>query len=137
MYLTQGFHMSLAFIWINGILSFNYLVLTGHECKYPGCKNVIVIDGNMKNRRDVCAATEAGYIQYNGLPGKINTGCQLTPLQAQKFCYYHAERAFKSVSPLQPNQQSTECNLSSEEGVVKLIVSKKQIRSGTYYQVRI
>ena len=34
-----------------------------HTCKYPGCKNVLVLDGNnMKNRRDVCMAKDSGYI---------------------------------------------------------------------------
>ena len=33
----------------------------GHSCKYPGCKKVLVLDGNMKNRRDVCMARNAGY----------------------------------------------------------------------------
>lgn len=30
---------------------------------------MLVIDGNMKNRRDVCAASEAGFTEYEGLPG--------------------------------------------------------------------
>ena len=40
-----------------------------HKCGFPGCKNVIVLDGNMKNRRDICYAKDAGSIQYPGLPG--------------------------------------------------------------------
>ena len=40
---------------------------------------VIVIDGNMKNRRDVCLAKHAGKIQYTGLPGYVMTGCMQTP----------------------------------------------------------
>ena len=39
-----------------------------HECGFPGCRNVLVIDGNMKNRRDICAASEAGFTEYEGLP---------------------------------------------------------------------
>lgn len=90
----------------------------------------------MKNRRDVCAATEAGYLEYEGLPGKIKSGCQLTPLQSHKYCYFHAARVFKpeSQSQLLPN---TECSRRGdfEEGIIKFIISKKQMRSGTYYQV--
>ena len=36
----------------------------GHQCK---CKKVLVLDGNMKNRRDVCMARDAGYTTYEGL----------------------------------------------------------------------
>ena len=43
-----------------------------HTCKYPGCKNVLVLDDNMKNRHDVCMAKDAGCIQYPNLPGHIN-----------------------------------------------------------------
>ena len=50
-----------------------------HTCKCPGCKEVLVIDGNMKNRRDVCMAKDAGYIQYLGLPGHIKSGYTLSP----------------------------------------------------------
>ena len=28
-----------------------------------------MVDGNMKNRRDVCRAKDAGYIEFLGLPG--------------------------------------------------------------------
>ena len=66
-----------------------------HQCGYPGCKNVLVIDGNMKNRRDVCAATKAGYIEYKGLPGVITTGCQQTPGYQSQYCYSHAPRISK------------------------------------------
>lgn len=41
----------------------------GHQCKFPGCGTVLVVDGNMKNRRDVCKAKDAGYIEFLGLPG--------------------------------------------------------------------
>ena len=33
-----------------------YNITTAHTCKFPGCSNVLVLDGNMKNRRDVCLA---------------------------------------------------------------------------------
>ena len=59
-------------------------------------KNTLVIDGNMKNRRDVCAATEAGCIEYEGLPGVIVTGCQQTPGYQSRYCYSHAPRISKT-----------------------------------------
>ena len=48
--------------------------------------------GNLKNRRDVCSATEAGFIEYSSLSGAIKTGCQLSPCATSKFIYYHAPR---------------------------------------------
>lgn len=98
----------------------------GHKCSYPGCKNVLVIDGNMKNRRDVCAATEAGFIEYDGLPGIIKTGCQLSPGYQSRYCHNHAPRV---------SRQAVEGKVQQEESVVKLITAKKQTRGGTYYQV--
>ena len=32
---------------------------------------LFIIDGIMKKRRDVCAASEAGFTKYEGLPGVI------------------------------------------------------------------
>ena len=56
---------------------------------------MLVIDGNMKNRCDVCAASEAGFTEYEGLPGLIKTGCQLSPGYQSKYCYEHAPRITK------------------------------------------
>ncbi len=104
---------------------------SGHKCTFPGCQSVIVIDGNMKNRRDICAATEAGFTEYEGLPGAIKTGCQLSPGYQSKYCYAHTPR----ISPRTPvADQDFD---STEEGVVRLITAKKQTRSETYYQVSI
>ena len=59
---------------------------------------MLVIDGNMKNRRDICAASEAGFTEYEGLPGLIKTGCQLSPGYQSKYCYEHAPRISKRTS---------------------------------------
>ena len=88
----------------------------------------MVIDGNMKNRINVCAATEAGYLEYDGLEGNIKTGCPMTPLQTSRYCYHHATRVSK------PDVED-KCTQSGEEGIVKVIMSKKATRSGVYYQV--
>lgn len=88
---------------------------------------MLVIDGNMKNRRDVCAASEAGFVEYEGLPGKIKTGCQLSPTFCSKYCYEHAPRASLMTKD--------DLSDSGEEGVVRLITAKKETRSGVYYQV--
>ena len=83
----------------------------------------------MKNRRDICAATEAGFAEYTGLPGAIKTGCQRSPGHQSKFCYEHSPRV-ASMTCAEDEQ-----NLSSKENVVAFITCKKQTRSGTYYQV--
>lgn len=46
----------------NEAFQFLYSMFLEHSCNYPGCKTVLVVDGNLKNRRDVCAAREAGFI---------------------------------------------------------------------------
>ena len=81
----------------------------------------------MKNRRNVCAASEAGYIQYEGLPTMIKNGCQLSPGYASKYCFHHAPRIAIN--------KETSTSWSDHEGVVKLITAKKETRSGLYYQV--
>ena len=84
----------------------------------------MVIDGNLKNRRDVCGASEAGFMEYEGLPGFVNSGCQLSPLGKSKYCYRHAPRiCLRDIEG------------SPSDGVVKLITAKKETRNGIYYQV--
>ena len=63
-----------------------------HQCDFPGCENVLVLDGNTKNRRDVCNAKDAGYISYPGLPGHIKTGCTASPAFKSRFCSEHSSR---------------------------------------------
>ena len=83
-----------------------------------------MVDGNMKNRRDVCAATDAGYIEYKEL-GVIKSGCQLSPIRGSNFCYFHAPRiSTRTISEESP-----------VEDVVQFIVAKSERRSGCYYKV--
>jgi len=82
----------------------------------------------MKNRRDVCAASEAGFTEFEGLPGAIKTGCPLSPGYQSKYCYEHAPRISQRTAG---EDQTHDCG----EGIVRLITAKKQTRSETYYQV--
>lgn len=50
---------------------------------------MIVLDGNMKNRRHICNARDAGYIEYPGLPGRVKTGCMSTPQYESRYCSQH------------------------------------------------
>ena len=70
----------------------------GHWCLKNGCGTVLIIDGNMKNHRAVCAASEAGHIQYAGLDGSVKTGCTNTPNQKNRFCSTHIPRTLLSSS---------------------------------------
>lgn len=102
-------------------------MIAAHKCKFNGCNQVLVLDGNCKNRRDVCSATEAGFIEYPNLPGKIKSGCQATPIRTSKYCIRHAPRVSIISSPEQSN--------SSQSGIVRMIVDKKITRKTVYYQV--
>ena len=55
-----------------------------------------MLDGNMKNRRDVCMAKDAGSIEYPGLPGHIKSGCTASP----KFNSLHAKCTFRCIRDL-------------------------------------
>ena len=71
------------------------LLKLDHTCDFPGCKNVIVLDGNMKNHRDICLAKDAGYISYPGLPGHIKTGCTASLAYKSRYCQQHEARSCK------------------------------------------
>ena len=43
----------------------------------------------MKNRRDICFAKPAGYIEFDGLSGSITTGCQASPAYKSRYCDQH------------------------------------------------
>ena len=91
-------------------------------------------DGNMKNRRDICAASEAGYVQYKSLPGTIKTGCQLSPMRTSKYCFNHAPRVSK-VCAQDCTSTSESTGSASEEGIVKVLLVKKVTRNSTLCQV--
>ena len=96
-----------------------------HRCDKPGCGSTFVLDGNQKNRRNVCAATQAGLIEYEGLPGSIISGCQLSPCYRSNYCFHHAPRVMKS--------SNHECD--EKEIMVRYIVGKRTTRKGVSYQV--
>ena len=108
--------------------NYSHSINIAHHCSYPGCRTVLVIDGNMKNRRNVCAASKAGFIQYDGLPGSITTGCQLSPLSRSRYCYYHAARSLSTKPP---------ANADSDKDKPRqlLVTGKRETRGGVYYQV--
>ena len=46
----------------------------GHACSQPGCQSVLVLDGNMKNARQVCACRDVGELKFAGMNGSIVVG---------------------------------------------------------------
>ena len=66
-----------------------------HICEYPGCQHILVLDGNLKNRRDACLAKDAGFKSYPGLPGHVKSGCMSTPSFKSRYCKQHCERVCK------------------------------------------
>lgn len=49
----------------------NYL---DHSCQTPGCQNVLVLDGNMKNARQVCMLKDAGELHFSTIQGTVQIG---------------------------------------------------------------
>ena len=103
----------------------------------------------MKNRRDVCFAKDAGYIEFDGLPGSIKTGCTATPAYKSRFCDQHVNQACvlevseevdeeinEPTGPLLRYKHSKESKQTAGSPVAEMILSKKTTRKQTYYQVR-
>ena len=108
----------------------------GHTCKYPGCKKVFVLDGNMKNRRDVCMARDAGYTEYEGLPGSIKTGCMNTPNPKSRYCNIHRVCICGSKKTIDKDEDTPSLS-SSHGGVVERILERRTTRNANYYKVHI
>lgn len=105
------------------------MCITGHRCGVRGCGETIVIDGNMKNHRDVCLATEAGFVEYHGLPGRVTTGCANTPDLKSKYCHLHKP----TCTVPQDGGKNSDAQLLGKQ--VGKILSKKSTRAQTFYQV--
>ena len=113
--------------------------IQGHHCSVSGCGSTLILDGNMKNHRDVCAAKEARYAEFNGLPVKVQTGCPNTPQLKSRYCPDHTPTSFKS-SPTSDNADSLSTAIStsqSEDVQLAYIVGKRETRQNTLYQVQL
>ena len=78
----------------------------------------------MKNHRDVCSAKDAGFAEFEGLPGNIKTGCPNTPELKSRFCSKH--------SPTVVTQQCSDSQYEDQQGI---IIAKKTTRQSTLYEV--
>ena len=107
---------------------------TGHKCTYPGCERVLVLDGNMKNRRDVCMARDAGYTEYEGLPGSIKTGCMNSPEPNSRYCEVHRVRICTTCPDTETDEAAPPLT-NTHNGIVESILEKKSTRKASYYKV--
>lgn len=127
-------------------IALNVIIMLAHNCAIPGCGSVLVMDGNMKNRWDVCYAKDAGFIEFDGLFGSIKTGCAATPGFKSRYCSAHENQACNLLHSEEVDEDleaTTGPTLRSEqpkkrdgEVVAEMILAKKITRKQTYYQVR-
>ena len=98
----------------------------------------------MKNRRDVCYAKDAGYVEFDGLSGSIKTGCQATP--AYKSRYFACDFTVACDEdmdtsdldgPVGSTLRSAQRNQEPGEDIVEIILAKKVTRRQTYYKVEV
>ena len=108
---------------------------TEHRCDKKGCGHVLVIDGNMKNHRDVCLAREAGFAEFSGLPGKIKTGCPNTPQPKSRYCPSHTPTAFTPEGDTTSTETAAHTSSSKLDEQLAYITAKKITRQSTFYQV--
>ena len=106
---------------------------TEHKCDQHGCGSVIIVDGNMKNHRDVCLATHAGYAKYKGLPDAIKTRCPNTPEFKSRFCTLHKPNLPTPGNDEHLSLASTPS--SSQQRQPGLVIGKRSTRQGTLYEV--
>ncbi|KXJ06830.1 uncharacterized protein LOC114576501 [Exaiptasia diaphana] len=132
----------------------------GHSCTYPGCRNVLVIDGNMKISREVCKAKDVGFLQYKGLEGSIKSGCLKSPAFESRYCEDHKDFACElkiasSDETASANENDTGEMFQSgpvtramakasgdpsgdipEDGIIEKILDVKITRAKAYYKVK-
>lgn len=116
-----------------------------HNCSFPGCGSVLVLDGNMKNHRDVCYAKDAGFIQFSGLPGVIKTRCPASPDFKSQYCSQHKSHACDLLNNGEvddelgttpgPALRSRRKRQHPGSPIAEMILAKKTTRKQTYYQV--
>ena len=103
------------------------------RCAWPGCGTAMVFDGNLKNHRDVCCATCAGYAQFKGLSGQVRIGCQNTPEYKSRYCAIH-KPTVATLTNEESEAQSTSRKPATEYQA-GFITAKRVTRNSTLYQV--
>ena len=73
----------------------------------------------MKNRRDVCYAKDAGFIQFDGFSGLIKTGCSATPAYKSHYCSNHANHSCTLSKP-EDLDEEIQLQMGSSVGASKI-----------------
>ena len=98
---------------------------------------MLVLDGNMKNSREVCFATDAGHTEFSGLAGMIQTGCPNTPAYKSRYCTLHSPMVTtpQSIKFAEDGTPITTSNSEkTEERQVAIITRKRVTRKSTFYE---
>ena len=95
----------------------------------------MVLDGNMKNHRQVCLAQEAGCAEFNSLPGKVKTGCINTPQLKSRYCQAHTPTIFTPQENEDVSESTVLCAIPSQEKQLAYITNKKTTRQTTFHEV--
>ena len=99
---------------------------------------MLVLDGNMKNSREVCFATDTGHTEFSGLAGMIKTGCPNTPAYKSRYCIL---RSLTVTTPqnVQFAEDGTPMTIDNSKETearhVAIITQKRVTRKSTFYQV--
>ena len=90
-------------------------------------------------------AKDAGFIQFDGLPGQIKMGCPATQAYKRRFCDNHQPQACTLLKSDDVDEElgalpgpavgSSRPNRYVGEPVAETILGKKTTRRKTYYQV--
>ena len=110
--------------------------MLGHRCATPGCGQVFVVDGNMKNNREVCYAVDAGYAEFIGLPGKIKTGCPNTPAFKSRYCSIHIPYVAHHQSDGSDTQAQTTSSSITAPRLAGIITNKRVTRKSVLYEIQ-
>ncbi len=95
----------------------------------------------MKNHRDVCCATYAGYAEFSGLPGRVRTGCPNTPAFKSPYCSLHKPMLAVPLRIQIPEDDADgEVNIpepdkASIEEPAGIIIDKRATRKSAFYKV--
>ena len=95
----------------------------------------------------MCLAKDAGFIEFQNLPGSIKSGCQKTPDYKSRYCKHHKHQVCTLAVDPTPDDEMSDCPVGPVlrskqqkskypgDPVVEVLVSKRSTRRETYYQV--
>ena len=111
-----------------------HFFLKGHECNKPGCSKVLVIDGNMKTCRQVCAVKDITTLLFKTTDIEVTTGCMNTPSKGFEVCDEHIETTAPFVDSSSDEKEKESLATKEYEGVMK-ILEIKETRTSKMYKV--